>query len=254
MKRPSIGVAATFRDEVNALPGFIESAAKFFDHIFLVDCSMDMTPSTDGSLDIVRKWGLSDPPLWNLSAGFGAIRSQLIHSSPTDWTVVMDIDERMYVLVEEVRCHGDERFPSNPNPQLRVERTGGIYNQFHLLTKKIMEAEAYGRKAVRFQRRHWMDMSGNRPCENWNVHHDYQLRCMKSRAGVGFNPETKMHEHALDRTTGRNPEYIEDDPMLGPFLDHYHCFFKPMEKEQREADIRVYDALHFSEKHTPIPA
>ncbi len=254
MSRPSIGVASTFRDEVNALPGFLESASQFFSHIFLADCSMDMSPSTDGSLDIIRKWGLPDPPLWNLSNGFGAVRSQLVESSPTDWTVVLDIDERMSVTLPHLVCVGTDRYPAQANPSLQVTETAELpYNHRDLLYKKIEEAEAKGIRCIRFQRRHWFDFTMRRPCENWTIIKDYQLRCMKSRAGVGYTVEPKMHERATDYRTGRDPDYIPDDDQRGPYLDHFHCFIKAMEPEQRQADIAAYDALHKSDMHTPIP-
>lgn len=253
MNRPSIGVAATFRDEANALPGFLESASQFFDEILLVDCSMDLSPSTDGSLDIIRKWGLPDPPRWNLSNGFGAVRSQLLNTSKTDWTVIMDIDERMHVALPVMTCEGTGRYPAVEKPDLRVATTGAVYNHRQLLVDKIMEAERSGIRAVRFQRRHWFDCSYTRPCENWNTIKDYQMRCMKSRCGMGFTTEPKMHERAFDSNENRDPRYIPDDDLRGPFLDHLHCHFKPMEAEQRRADIAAYDALHHSDTHTPIP-
>lgn len=253
MKRPSIGCAATFREEHNALPGFLESASHFFDNVFLADCSMDMTPSADGSLDIIRKWGLPDPPLWSLADGFGAVRSQLVHSSPTDWTVVMDIDERMSVAMPEMWCEGNDRYPAVEHPKLNVVRKG-VFDHFSFLVSKIMEAESKGVKTVRFSRRHWFEPNFKKPCENWTIIRDFQLRCIKGRSGVGFTTIPRMHERLYDFSLKKEPTYIEDDPRFGPFLDHYHCWYKPMEPEQRKADIAAYDALHKSDTHTPIPA
>lgn len=254
MTRPSIGVAATFRDEVNALPGFLEMASAFFDTIFLADCSIDMTPSTDGSLDIIRKWGLPDPPAWNLSNGFGAVRSQLVHSSPADWTVVMDIDERMFVTLPQLDCIGTDAFPDVAKPDLKVRTKGPSFNHFESLVSAIIEAERIGKKAVRFCRRHWFSPGFKHPTQNWTINRDYQLRCMKSRVGVGFTEIPRMHERAWDFDLKRDPDFVIDDPDHGPFLDHYHCHFKKMEPEQRKADIAAYDALHKSDQHTPIVA
>lgn len=251
---PSIGVAATFRDERNALPGFLEMASHFFDAIFLADCSMDMSPSTDGSLDIIRAWGLPDPPLWNLSDGFGAVRSQLIHSSKTDWTVVLDIDERMHVTLPMLRCDGTDRYPAVLNPSLVVSESGPVFHHREFLLEKIREADRRGVKTVRFSRRHWFDATYTRPCENWMLIRDFQLRCVKSRAGIGYTREPKMHERAWDFGLNRAPDYIEDDPMRGPWIDHLHCHFKPMEAAQRADDIAAYDQLDKSDTHTPIPA
>lgn len=253
MTSPSIGVAASFRDECNALPGFLEMATRFFDEVLLVDCSMDMSPSTDGSLDIIRKWGLPDPPRWDMSNGFGAVRSQLLNTSKTDWTVILDIDERMYATLPELRCEGTDRYPAQERPNLKVRETGAVYNHREFLLRKIVRAEQEGVRAVRFSRRHWFDMSLTRPCENWESIRDFQMRCMKSRAGMGFTTVPRMHERAWDTNTGKDPDYIEDEPLRGPFIDHFHCHFKSMEPEQRKADIASYDALDKSDKHTPIP-
>jgi len=252
MNSPSIGVASTFRDEINALPGYLESASQFFDEIFLADASMDMTPSTDGSLDIIKKWGLPDPPLWDLSKGFGAVRSQLLHTSKTDWTVILDIDERMFRTVPAMICTGTDRYPAQTDPQLVVSTVQHSYDHLALLRGKIQEAESKGIRAVRFQRRHWFGFGFKRPTENWSTIKDYQLRCMKSRCGMGYTTLPKMHERAIDTNTKRDPEYIQDDNLLGPFIDHFHLHFKAMEPEQRKEDILAYDALHKSEQHTPI--
>lgn len=254
MPDPSIGVAATFRDECNALPGFLEMATAFFDDVLLVDCSPDANPSTDGSLDIIRKWGLPHPPCWDLNAGFGAVRTQLLKTSRTDWTVIMDIDERMHVTFPVLSCDGDESYPDVENPKLRVSVADSSYNHRDWLLLKIKEAERTGAKGVRFCRRHWFDTTYRRPTQNWMKNRDWQLRCMKSRDSVGYKSDVKMHETAWDYARNDGPVYVEDDLMRGPFFDHLHCHFKPMEPEQRREDIRVYDALHFSERHTPIPA
>lgn len=254
MTRPTIGIAAQFRDEMNALPGFLEMALAFADHVFLVDCSYDMTPSTDGSLDIIRKFGLPDPPLWDLSNGFGAVRSQLVHSCPTDWVIVMDCDERLGITLPEITCVGEEGYPAVRNPDLFVHPTGEPYNHRDVVISKIVEAERKGIKAVRFSRRHWFTPGLIKPTQNFMTIRDHQLRCMKARSGIGFTTKPRMHERAFDFDLNREPDFVIEDEKKGPWFDHYHCFFKPMEPDQRKEDIRVYDMLDHSDKHTPIPA
>lgn len=253
MNRPSIGIAATFRDEVNAMPGFLEMATAFADHVFLADCSYDMSPSRDGSLDIIRKWGFPDPPLWDLSDGFGAVRSQLVHSCPTDWTIIMDIDERLGITLPDITCVGTEAYPEYPHPNLFTHPVGDPYNHRDVVIAKIIEAERKGLKAVRFARRHWFTPGHLKPTQNFTIIRDYQLRCMKSRSGIGFTTKPRMHERAFDFDLNREPDYVPDDPKFGPYMDHYHLWYKGMEKEQRQEDIRVYDLLDKSDKHTPVP-
>lgn len=252
MTPPSIGVAAIFRDECNAMPGFLESAARFFDDVFLVSASPGATPSTDGTLDIIRKWGLPDPPRWDINEGFGAIRSRLLQEAQCDWTVIMDIDERMHLTLPVLSCEGTDAYPAVEKPNLSVADMGALYNQRELLAGKIKTAENTGIRAVRFRRRHWFDYSFKRPTQNFSAIPDWQMRCMKTRAQIGYTTEPKMHEQAWDSLEKRNPRYIEENERMGPFLDHYHCFTKRMEPEQRAEDIRVYDSLCRSETHTPI--
>lgn len=254
MTRPSLGIACTFRDEVNALPGFLEMATAFADHVFLADCSYDMSPSTDGSLDIIRKWGFPDPPRWDLSEGFGAVRSQLVHSCPTDWVIIMDCDERLGIALPEIGCIGTEAYPEVQNPNLIVTNSGVTYNHRDLIYEMIVDAEQRGLKAVRFSRRHWFKPGFTSPTQNFMVIRDHQLRCMKARSGIGFTTKPRMHERAYDFDRNREPDYLKEDDKRGPWFDHYHCFFKPMEAEQRREDIRVYDMLDKSDRHTPIPA
>ncbi len=242
MPRPSIGIAATFFEEHNAMPGFLEMATSIADDVFLADCGMGGKPSADGTLDIIRKWGIKDVPQWDLADGFGDVRSRLIEQCPTDWVIILDIDERILKTSLIMTCRGEERYPAIANPNLTVN-VSGIYDHFGMVVDAICAAERQGVKAVRFQRRHWFDFSFTRPCENWNIHKDYQLRCMKARSGVGYTKFPKMHEQAFDSALGRSPDHISDDDKLGPFIDHFHMHFKAMEPEQRKADIRAYDAL-----------
>lgn len=250
---PSIGVAATFHDEHNALPGFLENVTAFFDEVLLVDCSPGAKYSKDPSLDIIQKWMPGyEVPLWDLNEGFGAVRSRLLQQSKTDWTIIMDIDERMNVTMPVYSCTGDQSFPQVEHPQLNVAIIERCHNHRDLLMHKIREADKRGIKAVRFSRRHWFDMTYTRPTQNWTINPDHQLRCIKSRSSVGYTTEPKMHEQAINHDTGRSPDYIEQDGLRGPFLDHFHCHFKKMEVEQRQADIRAYDALAGVGGHTPI--
>lgn len=239
----SITIAATFFNEANAMPGFLEMASHFADEILLVDCGPNATPSTDGTLDIARKWGL-DPLRWKIDPGFGVVRTQLLHTCKTPWAILMDIDERLFVTAPVLRCHGSESYPSVPNPQLTVTVQEPSYNHRDFVISKMREADARGYAGVRFSRRHWFSASYKNPTQNWETNRDWQLRCLRTHQHIGFKSETRMHEHCWDWKRNCGPQYIEDDPLKGGFMEHLHCHFKPMEPEQRQHDIQIYNAIH----------
>lgn len=240
----SLGVACHFFNEHNALPGFLEMASQFFDQILMVDCGPNGTRSSDGSLDILRKWGI-EPLAWRIDSGFGAVRTQLLHTSRTDWTIIADADERFFVTAPILDCDGNESYPQVPKPNLAVRVVEPCFNHKDFLLSKIREADEKGFTGVRFCRRHWFDATYRRPTQNWMSNRDWQLRCLKTLRHIGYKSETRMHEQAWDFKRNCGPQYIEDDPHRGPFVEHLHCHFKPMEKDQREQDIRIYDALHY---------
>jgi hypothetical protein len=244
MSDPSFTIAATFFNEVNALPGFLEAAAQFADELLLVDCGPNAAPSTDGSLDILRKWSI-EPLRWKIDAGYGSVRTQLLHTCKTPWAIIMDIDERLLVASLVLRCEGAESYPQVPHPNLKVTSDGSCYNHREFLLGKMRDADHQGFTGVRFQRRHWFDATYTKPTQNWELNKDWQLRCLRTHKHIGYKSETRMHEHAWDSRRNDGPRYMQDDPMFGPVFQHLHCHFKPMEPEQRQQDIKIYDALHF---------
>jgi hypothetical protein len=245
---PSITFACTFFQEANALPGWLEMATKFADEIVLIDCGPQGIASSDGSLDILRKWGI-EPKQWSIDAGFGKIRTDLLHECKTDWAMILDCDERMDVTLPLLQCDGNESYPDVANPRLTVNDLGQTYNHRAFLYDKMREADQDKVNAIRFCRRHWFTPGWKNPTQNWMTNRDYQLRCMRPKPTMGFRTETRMHEGAIDHETGRDPVYIVDDKMKGPFLDHYHCWFKSLERDQRAHDIEIYNSIH--EGRTP---
>lgn len=239
----SLGVAVNFYNEVKALPGFLEMASHFFDDLLICDCGPDGKPSNDGSLDILRDYGIT-PLQWSINEGFGKIRTDLIRASKTPWVVIMDCDERMSVSMPVLHCEGTEGYPAVANPNLKVSVTETSYNHREFLLHRIRDAENNGAVAVRAARRHWFDATYKRPTQNWLIIRDWQLRIWKRLDHVGYRADVKMHEQAWDFGRNRGPKFVMDDHTKGPFFDHLHCHFKPMEKDQRQYDIAIYDALH----------
>lgn len=241
----SLTIACHFFNEHNALPGFLESASHFADELLLVDCGPNGARSNDGSLDICRAWGI-EPLAWKIDAGFGAVRTQLLHTSKTDWTIIADADERYHVTLPVLHCEGTESYPEIQQPKLTVSIVEPyVYNHRDFLQQQIVAAEGVGATGIRFCRRHWFDAGFRKPTQNWVAKRDWQLRCLKTLKHIGFKSETRMHEQCWDFKRNDGPKYIEDHATKGPFVEHLHCLFKPMEKEQRQQDIKIYDALHY---------
>lgn len=245
----SIGLACNFYQEVNALPGLLENASQFFDDIVLTWCGPKCEdPADDPSVAIAEKWGvrlLFD----NIDDGYGAVRTRLIRNSTTEWVMIMDADERFLPLSPVYLCEGEERYPDVKHPNLKVSIKSvqpGMevaYNQGALLRQMIHTAPE-DIMGIRTGRRHWFDFSFKNPCQNWFTYPDYQLRLVRNRDWIEYKSDVKMHEQIIDTRTNTTPVFLAHDNEMGPFHDHFHCFFKSQEKEQRARDIQIYDALH----------
>jgi glycosyltransferase involved in cell wall biosynthesis len=237
----TIAAACNFYNEVNALPGFLESATQFFDELVMVNCGPDGKLSDDGSLDILRKWGIP----WEVASinpGFGHVRTELIRRAKSDWVMIMDCDERFHRNMPLLRCEGDEKYPELPNPKLTVTEHG-IHRHGETLRAAIEEADRIGHPTVLACRRHWFDFTFRRPCQNWHKIEDLQLRIVKNIPQISYRANVKMHERIVDERTGGDPKWVYAGNQNGVFFDHYHCHFKPMEADQRAHDVRIYDAL-----------
>lgn len=238
---PSIGLALNVYSEINALPGALETAAGFFDEIKVIHAGPGGKLSTDGTMELLERWGI-DPLISRIDDGFGVVRTQCIRACRTDWVMIMDADERFHPLIPIMTCDGIEQYPHVPNPALTVTaHQPEMFNQGSLLRTLI----GHNCMSVRATRRHWFDYTWKRPCQNWQVIPDWQLRIVKNDERIYYTPDVKMHERLLDRETNDTPKYAterEGDPR-GVFIDHYHCFWKAQEPEQRKQDIAIYDAL-----------
>lgn len=245
---PSITWATNFFNECNSLPGMLENAMEAADEILLVNAGPGGKHSDDGSIEIAEKFGV--PVQYStIDNGFGALRTELIEKCKTDFLIIFDADERFHVRAPVLKCTGTERYPEIPNPDLKVEKFE-TYNQLDLLRSMMREADSQGKLAIRFTRRHWFAPGFTKACQNWQIINDHQLRCLKKSSQLTYRVGPKMHERLSHTGTKMCPDFIEQDEWVGPFFDHLHCFFKPMEDAQRQHDIRIYDCL---DQNKPIP-
>lgn len=240
----SIAVVANFYSEPHALPGFITEAEKTFDEIVFVH-SPPPGAKPDDSVDIVRKSGHKLVHS-TVEHGFGKLRTFCISQTKCDWVMILDADERIFSKSPNLHCEGSEAYPAHKNPNLSVHLVGEEIDQRHLIRRMCELADINKQDAIRLCRRHWFDEPGKfqRPCQNWIQIPDWQLRLVRNTPFVFYRPERKMHEELLHSKSWQSPEYLAvSNTGVTVFVDHFHCYYKPMEKGNNAEDMRTYQAL-----------
>lgn len=258
----TIGLVANIYNEINALPGWLETHLPFFDDVRVLHAGPGGKYSNDGTMELLEKWRV--PFLCtSIDEGFGVVRSKALAMSPCDYVMLLDADERFFPVHRYMSCIGEGtpqqevdwilqsydfsgvNLPNWENlaklgDKLRVEITG-TYDQGLFLRSKL---EQHHPDVVATVRRHWHDFSFHRPTQNWHTLPDWQMRTVRRSSDIYFAPSTKMHE----RLEGMNNVIGSNGGGL-LFFDHFHFTFKRMEPEQRRHDIAIYNALH--EGRTP---
>ncbi len=261
----TIGLVANVYNEVNALPGWLETHLPFFDDVRIMHAGPQGEYSTDGTLELLKKWRVP-VEFCAIDEGFGVVRTRALRMSPCDWVMILDADERFYPVHRHLSCSG-EATPQREvdeilrgydfrngatcdwdrmvrlGANLRVD-VGGAFSQGEALRRLLGQNDCVGgADAVASIRRHWHDFSFWRPTQNWHTDQDWQLRILRNVDGIGFDAGTRMHERVVGVknvcravTTG------------GPFFDHFHFFFKKQEQAQRAHDVSTYDKIHAGEK------
>jgi len=257
---PSLGLVANIYNECNALPGWLETHTPYFDDVRVYHAGPGGAKSNDGTIEILEKWRIPYT-CGSIDDGFGIVRTAAIRYSPCDWVMILDADERFYPKHQVLSCSGQSTPPDEANTILQsydfrdlktlipnwenVGRLGAnctvdfgeVYNQGQHLRSILDHHTTID--AVRTIRRHWHDFSFKRPTQNWHTDPDWQMRLVRNREGIHFEPDVKMHE----RLVGVSNWYSSDFGH-GPFFDHFHFTFKRMEQEQRAHDVKIYDAIH----------
>lgn len=258
----TIGLVANVYNEAHALPGWLETHLPFFDDVRVLHAGPQGEYSTDGTLELLEKWRVP-VEFCAIDEGFGVVRTRAIHSSPCDWVMLLDADERFYPAHRVMSCAGQSTPQSEVDSILQsydfrdlrtvlpnwenVSRLGADlrvevaypYDQ-GLRVRDIISTGNYD--AIATVRRHWHDFSFKRPTQNWHTDPDWQLRLVRRSSDILFASETRMHE----RLEGAR-KVFHGDHARGPFFDHFHFTFKRMEQEQRAHDVAVYDAIHRGE-------
>ena len=253
----TIGLVANVYNEINALPGWLETHLPFFDDVRVLHAGPSGEYSTDGTIELLEKWNIPVDSC-AIDDGFGVVRTRALRMSPCDYVMLLDADERFFQVLPTIQCSGmgtpqsevdwilqsyDFRGTNLPNwenisllgAELKCERTG-IADQGANL-RKMLHVERPD--AVATIRRHWHDLSMRRPTQSWLEHPDLQMRLVRNDSSISFDPDTRMHERlcgAARVTTAMQSS--------GPFFDHFHFTFKRMEQKQRGHDLVIYDAIH----------
>ena len=241
MKR--IGVVCHFHNERHALGPFIEAAEKMFDEIVLVSSPMDGTPPDPETIKIAEASGhklIYD----TLSQGFGALRTRCIGYSSCDWVLIADCDERVWPTVPDLGIKGTEKFPQTLTPDLKIHHEGDTTDQYANLRKLCDRADAEGALAICLSRRHWFGAPGewSRPCQNWSMEPDWQLRLVRNSPFLCYDPEVKMHETLKDTRVWADPRFVRvTDGSL--YVDHHSWYYKSLEPAQNAEDAQVYESL-----------
>jgi hypothetical protein len=268
----TIGCVANVYNEINALPGWLESATSFFDDVQIFHAGPGGAKSNDGTLELLERWKIP-VTFGSIDEGFGAIRTKAIRISPCDFVCILDADERFHRYLPMMTCsgestpheevdrllydYGDPNYkdpgqqeydksifftavPSNFENMSKLGaklnvKCGETFNQGGYL-RYILESSELD--AVRTVRRHWHDFSGKRPTQNWHTEADFQTRIVRNHESIYFDAGVRMHERLQGAKNVFQPDFTR-----GPFFDHYHLFFKRQEALQRGHDIAIYNAI-----------
>jgi hypothetical protein len=242
VSNPSIACAINFFNDAAALRGALESAAPFFDNIFTINSGPGGAYSTDGSIELCEQFGAT-VVFDDIQRGFGAIRSRLIHDCGCSWAFILDADERFHPKLPVMHCEGTERYPEVQEPNLSTFKRSEVLDQ--ALRRLIENPDLM---AIRTSRRHWLDFTMRRACQNWLHVPDWQLRIVRNHPEIGYQRDRVMHEVLRDYRTGADPvHWSTDDPYEGLYHDHYHCFYRRTQPGKKEANERNYQRLERDE-------
>lgn len=243
----SIALACNVYQDAAALRGLLESGARYFDNLFIVHSGPGGARSTDGTIELCEKFGAT-LVFDDMNNGFGHVRSRLIHDCGCDWAFIMDADERFFPQMKVLECHGDGDWggPSSPTlPNLTAIEKKDVIDQGDHIKNLIKNPETM---AIRSTRRHWFDFTMRRPTQNWHRNQDHQLRIVRNLPEISYASDIRMHERLSDNRTGQDPKFVMQDPVGGPFHDHFHMAFRTAYPGTKEWNEIQYSRLSRGEK------
>lgn len=240
----SIALAINVYQDAIALRGLLETGSRYFDNIFVIHSGVGGALSTDGTIELCECYGIK-PVFDDIQKGFGVIRSRLIHDCGCDWAMLLDADERFFPQLPVMICEGDEHYPQHPSPNLQVTHKRDVIDQGAHVKNLINNPDTM---ALRSTRRHWFDFTMKRPAQNWLINRDHQMRIVRNHPEIGYVRERVMHEWLRDFRTGKDPKFVAQDEMGGPFIDHFHLHFRKEQPGHKEWNEQQYARLERGER------
>jgi hypothetical protein len=238
----SIALACNVYQDAAALRGLLELGSRYFDNIFIIHSGPGGARSTDGTIELCEQFGIA-PVFDDIQRGFGRIRTRLIHECGCEWAFILDADERFFPELPTMTCEGTEKeWLSVPN--LKVEHLPDIIAQGAHIKHQIQRPDLM---AIRTTRRHWHDFSMKHPSQNWFIERDHQLRIVRNVPEIAYVADRVMHERLLDSRTGKDPVFLMQDDMGGPFHDHFHLHFRKSNPGHKEFNESNYQRLERGE-------
>lgn len=242
MSDVSIAMCCNVYQDALMLRGLLEMSSSYFSNLFVIHSGPNGAYSTDGTIELCESFGIK-PVFDDISRGFGAIRSRLLHDCGCEWAMIMDADERFFPLINTMKCEGTDRYPNQLDPNLKVIKGADVINQGAHVKNQIKNPELM---AMRFTRRHWFDFTMTKPAESWNLIWDHQLRCVRNSPHISYS--RSMHEILTDDRTGKTPRFLEQDPVGGPHVEHMHLFSRKNQPGHKEFNESNYARLERGEK------
>ena len=243
----SIALACNVYNDAAALRGLLESGARYFDNLFIIHSGPGGARSSDGTIELCEKFGATIV-FDDMDRGFGVIRTRLIHECGCEWAFIMDADERFYPQMKALDCHGEGDWggPGSATlPSLSATERKDVIDQGDHVKNMIKNPETM---AIRSTRRHWFDFTMRRPTQNWTKNQDHQLRIVRNLPEIAYVSDVRMHERLSDSRTGKDPKFAVQDPVGGPFHDHFHMAFRTAYPGSKEWNEQQYARLSRGEK------
>jgi glycosyltransferase involved in cell wall biosynthesis len=250
----SVALSMNVYNDAPALRGALETGLRFFDNLFVIHSGPGGAYSTDGTIELLEQFG-AKIVFDDIDRGFGVIRTRCLHECGCDWAAILDADERFFPDLPTLHCEGSDAWnPGLPMPNLLVRvRSYHVhehpYDFVHQgqLVRHLMEDSKLG--AIRATRRHWFDFTMKRPCRNWIIgDRDHQLRIVRNIPEIGYRKDVALHEKIWDSRRNGEPVYSTQDDYQGPFIDHFHPFFRKAYPGTKEWNEENYARLQRGER------